>query len=358
MRCYSVDLSLSMKSLSCNAAAGVPAKICAMFPGALGDFICFLPALQALRQQGLVDLYARSEFSDLAPAGIAVRSIESAEIGRLFRCESLGCIEEVENHFDRYDAVYSWHGSGDPAFVRRLQTVTGGRAQCFQFRPKRVQGHQSDYYLRCVSPDSACLEPASISIRAEALQWRADFWATHSLQNRAVLAVAPGSGAREKNWPAEFFTRVVEWWHSATGGEVLLLVGPVEQERGGLGPLVGHCAVAEGLSLAQVAAALALSHVYLGNDSGISHLAGAIGVRTLALFGPSDPDQWAPRGNNVVVLRRDLACSPCDEATMKTCPHRACLREFSAQEVIDVITHLPEVVIFDKMRDRDYSLSR
>jgi ADP-heptose:LPS heptosyltransferase len=344
MRCYSVDLSLSMKSLSSSDAAGVPAKICAIFPGTLGDFICFLPALQALRQQGLVDLYARSEFSDLAPAGIAVRSLESPEIGRLFRYETLGCVEEVENHFHRYDTVYSWHASGNPTFVRRLQAVTGGRARCFPFRQSCVQGHQSDYYLRCVSPDTACLESASISIRVEALQWRTDFWAKHSLQNRPVLAVAPGSGAREKNWPAQFFTRVAEWWRSATGGEVLLLLGPVEQERGGLGPLVRCCVVAEGLSLAQVAAALARSLIYLGNDSGISHLAGAIGVRALALFGPSDPDQWAPRGNNVVVLRRDLACSPCGEATMKACPHRACLHEFFAQKVIDVIARLPEVV--------------
>jgi ADP-heptose:LPS heptosyltransferase len=344
MRCYSVDLSLSMKSLSSSAATSVPAKICAIFPGALGDFICFLPALQTLRQQGMVDLYAKSEFNDLAPEGIAVRSLESAEIGQLFRCEALGRIEEVKNHFHRYDAVYSWHGSGNPEFVRRLQAVTDGRAQCFPFRPSRVQEHQSDYYFRCVSPGTACLEPAVISIRAEALRWRADFWAHHSLQNRPVLAVAPGSGAREKNWPAQFFTGVVEWWRSATGGEVLLLVGPVEQERGGLEPLLGRCVVAEGLSLAQVAAALALSLIYLGNDSGISHLAGTIGVRTLTLFGPSDPDQWAPRGNNVVVLRRDLACSPCGEATMKACPHRACLHEFFAQKVIDVIARLPEVV--------------
>ena len=336
-----------MKSHFSTGAVGVRGKICAIFPGALGDFICFLPALQALRQQGLVDLYARSEFSDLAPGDVAVRSLESPEIGRLFRCEELGW-GDGENDFRGYDVIYSWHGSGNPAFVERLRAVSGGRAQCFPFRPNRAQGHQSDYYLRCVSPASACLESTLISIRTEALQWRADFWAQHSLQNRPVLAVAPGSGAREKNWPAQYFTRVVEWWRSATGGEVLLLIGPVEQERGGLEPLMGCCVVAAKLSLAQVAAALALSVVYLGNDSGISHLAGAIGVRTLALFGPSDPNQWAPRGKNVIVFRRDLACSPCGETTMKICPHRACLQEFSAHEVIDVIARLPEVVILTR----------
>jgi ADP-heptose:LPS heptosyltransferase len=329
-----------MKSLS-SAIAGAPAQICAIFPGALGDFICFLPALHALRQEGLIDLYARSEFSDLAPAGVVVRSLECSGIGELFRSEQTA---PARNRFCRYAAVYSWHGSGNPEFVRRLEAITGGRARCFAFRPAYSRGHQIDYYLGCVRSHAARSQPATINVGAEAIRWREDYWTKHSLESRPVLTIAPGSGALEKNWPMQFFLTVVEWWRNATGGEVLLLIGPVERERGGLGALFERCVVAEGLSLAQVAAALAGSVLYLGNDSGISHLAGALGVRTVALFGPSDPLQWVPRGNKVVVLRRGLACSPCGWQAMKTCPHRACLREFSAQEVICAMARLPEVV--------------
>lgn len=331
-----------MKSLSSGAIAGAPAQICAIFPGALGDFICFLPALHALGQEGLIDLYARSEFSDLAPEGVTVRSLECSEIGELFRPEQAA--RAAQNRFCRYTRVYSWHGSGNPEFVRRLEAITGGKARCFAFRPAYARGHQADYYLGCVRPHAARSRPAAINVGAEAIRWREDYWTKHSLENRPVLTVAPGSGAREKNWPAQFFATVVEWWRNATGGEVLLLIGPVEQELGGLDLLFERCIVAEDLSLAQVAATLAGSVLYLGNDSGISHLAAALGVRAVALFGPSDPLQWAPRGNKVVVLRRGLACSPCGGQAMKICPHRACLREFSAQEVISAMARLPEVV--------------
>jgi len=85
------------------------------------------------------------------------------------------------------------------------------------------------------------------------------------------------------------------------------------------------------------------SAVYLGNDSGITHLAAAVGVPTVALFGPSDPRQWAPRGRRVTVISRQVDCSPCSNSTMKSCPHRACLSELSAEEVIGVMGKLPEL---------------
>lgn len=328
-------------------AAPAPAKICAIFPGALGDFMCFLPTLQALQLDGSVDLYARSEFVDLVPDGVNVRSLESPEIAELFRFDALS--DPGRHPLARYQAVYSWHGSGNAQFVQHLDAITAGRARCFVFRPASARGHQADYYLGCIG-SGAARAPATISIRAEAVQWRADFWAKHGLIGAPLLVIAPGSGAREKNWPAGFFLAVADWWREVIGGQVLLLVGPVERERGGIDALSRRCVVVAGASLAQVTAALAESVVYLGNDSGISHLAGVLGIRTVVLFGPSDHLQWAPLGAKVLVLRRGLDCSPCVEATMKACPHRACLNELSAQEVIGAIARLPEVVILTRSK--------
>src|SRR5919206_3944756 len=59
-------------------------RIIAIFPGALGDFVCFLPALQHLARRGSVELFARSVFSELVPNGVLLRSLESYEITRLF----------------------------------------------------------------------------------------------------------------------------------------------------------------------------------------------------------------------------------------------------------------------------------
>jgi ADP-heptose:LPS heptosyltransferase len=337
-----------MKSIAPYRGDAAPAKICVIFPGALGDFICFLPALETLAQTAWVDLFSRREFADLAPDGVRVGSLERSEISALFRPQC-GDDREARRFFRGYDAVYSWFASGNRDFAVRLDAVTAGRARVFPFRPARAAGHQADYYLRALRPRSASPAQPVVALRNDATRWCDDFWARHSLQRRAVLVIAPGSGTREKNWPAESFLAVIRWWHEMTGGAVLLLVGPVEKERGGIEPLLGGCCiVASDLSLSQAAALLSRSAVYLGNDSGVSHLAAAAGVRTIALFGPSDHRQWAPRGKKVVVVHRGLGCSPCPETTMKSCPHHACLSELAAEEIISILAQLPEVVILTR----------
>jgi ADP-heptose:LPS heptosyltransferase len=332
-----------MKSIERHSDEPVRQKICVLFPGALGDFICFMPALQSLAQQATVDLFAQSAFSELVVDGIRVSSLESTEVSELFRNSPKTC--GLPGRFlQAYDAVYSWFASGNPDFVELLQVLTGGRAQIFPFRPTKTDIHQRDYYLRCIGEKNGSSAAPLIVLRPQALRWRDCFWSQNSLDGGPVLTIAPGSGSREKNWPVEFFTDVVRWWRESTAGAVIVLVGPVEEERGGMDGLCGDAVTARNLSLSQVAAVLSRSDVYLGNDSGISHLAAALDIRTVALFGPSDHRQWAPRGRKVTVLRRGLACSPCHELIMKGCPHRACLTKFVPQEIILALECLPEVV--------------
>jgi ADP-heptose:LPS heptosyltransferase len=121
-------------------------------------------------------------------------------------------------------------------------------------------------------------------------------------------------------------------------------VGPVEQERGGIERLSRHCVTISDLHLAQLAALISGSDLYLGNDSGVSHLAGAVGTRTAALFGPSDIEQWAPRGPRVTILRHRVHCAPCKISAMKNCSHRSCLTALPPDEVIERLAQLPEVL--------------
>jgi len=72
--------------------------------------------------------------------------------------------------------------------------------------------------------------------------------------------------------------------------------GPVEEERMADYRSWGDALLVNGLSLSQVVALLSRCDVYLGNDSGITHLAAALGIETVAIFGPTDPVQWGPPG--------------------------------------------------------------
>ncbi len=340
---------MSIKPKATAPAEPHGARTCVIFPGALGDFICFLPALGKLAERSQLDLFAQSQFAEITPAGVAVQSLERPEFRQLFACEPLES-ESLKSFFGLYDLVYSWLGSRNEQFVARLQAHAGGRALLFPFRPESPQGHQADYYLSCLNLEEVLPNQPIIALRREAIRWREDFWADHALDQHPILAIAPGSGAREKNWPEDFFLSVVQWWGAATGGMVILVIGPVEKERGGIEQLRNYCLVAEDLPLSRVAALLCRCTVYLGNDSGMSHLAAALGVRTVALFGPSDPRQWAPRGAKVTVVRRNIACSPCLEPTMKSCCHRACLHELHSPEIVDMLAALPEVVTLTRCR--------
>jgi len=314
-------------------------SICVLFPGALGDFLCFLPALQLLAADAQVDLFACTEFADLVPPTVKVRSSECYEITRLFVPDAAK-EQRLHEFFGAYTSIYSWLGSQQVEFVSRLKLMSQGRARIYPFRPDGNPMHQRDYYLSCLGARKPCQQIPMLALRAEAVAWAEGYWRRQFLGGKGVLVLTPGSGAREKNWPAEYFRAVAQWWRDETRGAVVVLIGPVEEDRGGWGPLLDHSVFARSLNLAQVAALLARSDLYLGNDSGITHLAAALGVRTVALFGPSDVRQWKPQGERVTVLNRNIECSPCERDVMEACPHRKCLTALTPSEVIPKLVQL------------------
>jgi ADP-heptose:LPS heptosyltransferase len=114
------------------------------------------------------------------------------------------------------------------------------------------------------------------------------------------LAVHPGSGSASKSWPADRFARMLD----ALGVDRFLLVeGPADAEAaGGLRTRKG-AVDARGLAPRLLGAVLAQAAAYVGNDSGVTHLAAAWGAPTVALFGPTDPGVWSPVGPRVTIVR-------------------------------------------------------
>jgi len=121
--------------------------------------------------------------------------------------------------------------------------------------------------------------------------------AREAITSGATL-IHPGSGSRAKNWPIDRFielTRRLE----ALGHRVVWIRGPAEPDPPAeipAGRVIDHP------SLRALAATLARSKVFIGNDSGVSHLAGATGAPTLVLFGPTSASVWRPDGPRVHVV--------------------------------------------------------
>jgi heptosyltransferase-2 len=118
---------------------------------------------------------------------------------------------------------------------------------------------------------------------------------------RRFLAIHPGSGAPRKNWPADRFALLIE---RVTGARPFLLVeGPADADAATFARAIPGAVHARDLPPRVLGAVLAHAGLYVGNDSGVSHLAAAWGAPVLALFGPTDPALWAPVGPRVNVLR-------------------------------------------------------
>lgn len=272
-----------------------------LFPGALGDFVCLWPTLRALeRRHPRATLIARPSFFELLDAGRwRFVSIDRREIAELY---GSGAISRAARALlGRHARILSWSGAGDERFAARLREAGGGDVSVLPFRGMRPGEHAAAYYARCAGVP---LERHPLEVGGEAQEWAEQLWRRHGLGD-AVLAVHPGSGDVRKNWMG--MGEITARWRRE-GGRVVVLQGPAEDERGV--NLPGDLVVREE-SLVRVAAVLRRARFYLGNDSGVSHLAAVAGARGLALFGPSDPATWRPLGDRIEVLARERACGRC-----------------------------------------------
>ncbi len=122
---------------------------------------------------------------------------------------------------------------------------------------------------------------------------------------RRLFVIQPGSGGQKKCWHLDNFLALARPLQEQEV-EVLFLLGPAEMERLRPSEKVQIHAAAKctaHLALTQVVGLLSCADAFLGNDSGVTHLAAGMGVRTVALFGPTDPFVYRPLGRAVTVLR-------------------------------------------------------
>ncbi|HEV8717700.1 MAG TPA: glycosyltransferase family 9 protein [Candidatus Binatia bacterium] len=196
--------------------------------------------------------------------------------------------------------VFSWFGYAYPEVKANLKKFTPGPVRSFAFFTGQEDCHASAYYLGCIG----AREPRgpSLVLGEEERHWLDEYWQLHGWSpSTRVLIGHPGSGGQKKRWAPEGFIQVCQWWQQQKKGRVLVLLGPAEEEEAERWGQTGG-KVESHLSLLQVAALLSRADLYLGNDSGVSHLAGAVGARGIVLFGPTRPQQWRPLGGSLSVI--------------------------------------------------------
>jgi heptosyltransferase III len=244
-------------------------------PGAIGDLIVSLPAIACLATESF-EVWTAARAVPLVRFADHVRAISSTGLDSLAVTEPLPTLIKALREFD---SIVSWYGTNRPEF---RETVAAHQLPFTFLEALPAEGarlHATDFYLEQVRQLTECRSDGVP--RIECAGEREDYAVIH-----------PFSGSPRKNWPLEKFRALAD---------KLERVMPVRWCAGEEDPpLPGAVRIDD---LYELGCWLAKARLYIGNDSGITHLAAAVGTPVLALFGPTDPDVWAPRGQHVRVGR-------------------------------------------------------
>ncbi len=255
-------------------------------PGAIGDCVLALPALECLRAD-YTEVWTPSAVAPLIRFADRVRAIAATGLSMLGLPDTEPAPSLLEA-LRTFDEIVSWYGAQQPEFVTAL-TAVGPPVRFFcALPPPDACVHAADWFAAQVG----CATPAIPRIPVVA-------------EPHNAIVIHPFSGSARKNWPLERYRELA----ARLPGEVRWCAGPEET----LDDAVRLD------NLYQLACWLAGARLYIGNDSGITHLAAAAGARVLALFGPTDPTVWGPRGEGVRVLRADLQGLSVEEVLAAAC---------------------------------------
>ncbi len=310
--------------------------------GGLGDTLLSIPAVSALRRKCVpcqITWAGNPSYLLTIPLGLQVeglRSIEGPDFALLHAEDMTGA--ELLARFGRrnpFDLIVAW-SSGQGTFKRNLRTL--GKQVLLASPHPPQEGpplHSSDHFLKTLAsldvpqgdivlkllPSEADFEEASRQLKDMGIDGRSDY-----------LVIHPGGGGQRKCWPLQRFISLAQGFSPET--PLLWILGPAEAktlQRRLLDSLGTEARLMIEPPLPCLAAILARSRCYVGNDSGVTHLAAGVGAPVVALFGPTDPRIWGPRGKWTLTLRRAEGCRACAGLTDQR--DHTCLEALSVDEI-------------------------
>jgi len=245
-------------------------------PGAIGDCILALPALEHVRAE-YTEVWAPSAVVPLLNAFDQARSLATTGLD-LLGLEGVHAPPGLVSALESFDSIYSWYGANRPEF--RQATAHLPISFFSALPPLSNSRHVADFFAWQVG----CPTPVN------------PFVGVAAGDARNSIVIHPFSGGRLKNWPLNSFRELA----SRLALPVEWCAGPEEE-------------LAEAVrfeNLLDLAGWIAGARLYIGNDSGITHLAAAAGAKVMALFCKTDAAIWAPRGNNVRVMGERFSMEP------------------------------------------------
>ena len=320
-------------------------------PGALGDVVVTLPAIEAVRnhfENAQIEIMGYSSFLEIVKGRFYADTIsrfDQADIAPLFMRNS-SVPASLINKLSNTDLIISFVSDKEQIMVGNLRA--SGAKHVIHYEPFPSESehiHIIDHFLRCL--DLLGVHHSNkipkIFLKGEDVLLGEKFLNDRVVDPKKMLvAVHPGSGSRQKCWPMDRYAEIILWLKEEMDTQILLISGPadtgiVEALRVKVRDkfiLVDH------LPVPILAAIIKRCKLFVGNDSGITHLAAAVGTPTISIFAPTDPSMWGPRGEQVKILYKKSPCSPCPSDTRRNCFSQTCLENVTVEDVISEIRYI------------------
>lgn len=338
--------------------SGAPRSILLIQLGDIGDVILSLPCLRALREhfpRARVVVAVRDKAAalfeecpwvdDVIAVGTSPHGAFAGlrhQVAFLHRLRALRCDLAMDLRTGTRGAIMTWL-SGAPqriGFHARGETFWRNRLFTDLYRPEReAKVHMTDYLqnllLACGIPVRHPVPMLSVATTRQE-EARQLLVATGVAPGSAVVAVQPFSLWRYKELAQSKVAGVIRLIRQRYDLPVVVTGSAGERER--VAALVkesgpGVYSLAGKTTLGQLAAVLQCCTLFIGMDSAGLHLAAAVGTPTVAVFGPSSPDSWAPRGENHRVVQKDFPCVPCHEKGCGGNGQSRCLDALTTEEI-------------------------
>lgn len=324
----------------------------------LGDVVMSLPALRAIRRawpRAHLAVLIKQELASFFDGARWIDELIPYSVGRGLSgfFDRRRIVGEIRSR--RFDLGVLFPNSFESALWiamagirRRAGFVADARGTMLTMKasppPEAMTGHQVNYWLemvRATGVADGCADDFAIDVhepsRERMREWLA---ANRKRPARPVFAVAPAAAyGPAKEWPAESYGALIDLLASREAAEVVLVGSPSERakcEEVAASSKAGAMIAAGHTNIGELIALLSLCDGFIGNDSGCMHLAGALGIPTVAIFGSTNPARTGPMGPKTRVIYRKIECSPC---LARTCRfgHYNCLTQIEPAELADAI---------------------
>jgi len=323
-----------------------PQLLCLFHPGALGDGLLALKAVHVLKKRFPDHLVVWFGHKELGEVLVACQEVHQAysfdDIHFLTFGKSVHVKEGMfPDLFKRCDRAVGWMEDSDGTWKRHffeagIETVIIRSPHDLTLQAH----HMTDRYLEV-------LEPWLVG-ENDRSQLKNDFFKeallafpvtgkseTFGFSQGPLIVLHPGSGSPYKCTPSRVLATIASGLMAVPGRRLCVIGGPADHEsvsqlQAALSSM--EITVLQEMDLLSMSRFIRQAHLFIGHDSGISHLAAGLGVPSLLLFGPTDSSRWAPQGEHVTVMGNVCQCE--GEKAIKQCADRSCL-SFSLDDVLN-----------------------